>query len=1424
MANGVLIEELKLKDTGFSSGVKSAKKSLDDLNKANNVTDNSLRKVGKEFNAARKKAMDLTAQYNELGEAAKNSDFGRKMAEQIDIAIKKAVELKKVQNEVNDTIANMSKNANTKGLDSITKAFGDIGGAVSDRVLGNMGGLGSAIGGIAKAAGGIGLAVAGVTLVGDAMIDSTKKAIEFEDSLSNLSAITGLQGQALDKLKKQIENTGNETHKSFKTIADSYTVIGSKMPELLKQPEALDAVTRSVITLAKASRMDLGGATDALTGIMNQMGASTKEADRYINVLAAGAKEGAGSIEYLATAYNKCGTSVAAAGLSIEQGTALIEILAQKIPDASTAGTNLRNILLKMMQGADEINPKIVGLNKALENLAKHTNDTTWMVKNFGSENVNAAITLAESAKKADELTNAVSGTNEAEKQAQIQTNNVAGSIKKLTTDWDNFITSLNNSTGVLKTTIDFLDKLIIGFRNAVNAKSDYEKGSDTGVSSANGLIEGKRKKYSTSDNEREAKITYAKYVNDLNKSIKTAIADRSRAQKDLRRKSELGDESGADSALKAVRAFSAQIKTLKEEAKKTKWSDFFKKEDKKTNTTTSSTTDKKKTSSKSSNKNNDMTFDEQLELARFKLTEGLINEEEELKEEISAIQARKRALEKSTDSIKKNKVELDRLTKQEKASKSRLAIVQKQNADINSINNAETEYNDTLEDIAREKQLGLITEQEYQQKYLQALQSLVKKYADANTLTDELRKKLQERKQELQYSEGSNAFAEKSVGINATSRIIKGLTEGNTPFTKILTEVEKIRETEKQLYALEHGKKTTKYIKDPDTGQYHEKTVDYSRYNNEEITKGLSLINNRPNIKTEEEIEKLIDKINEWIEKENGQVALDELVGKLQNAFPDYKKEAGNVINDDTFHDFLDKIRKDSKDYFTALKNFEDKKRTAGMIDPENRDIYKSATSPQTLSLQIDTTSEGINEKSWKITETLHDILKKESMERDAQLKTMAVILDRFENFNLDEIYKGDGKYSFDNTQLSKLAQWAGKQLAPMIVELQQKSMDFAAMGGNVNLEEIRDFIQIVNKMMKGIDDDTGKFKTILDKLLVAIRRIETTKENYSNPLKVKGDASNFNITGQTSYQQVSKNSSLNNHADKWSIKQGELDELLSRYQKAEALEMELVLKGIDTSELDEDMNDLENQIYDKAQDIQSHLDFEFRMKRFDEVTNAIGSLGNMASSIKGIGDAFENAEDGVDQFIATINALVTVMQTVQTVIELVNFVGELFTKNQEKQGAAALANAGMQAAAAQQNVASNVSETSTNIATSVSEATKQGSKLPFPYNIAAIAAGVAAVVAAIASISSIGGKFANGGIITGSGGVAGDTTLIRANVGEMVLNKRQQSNLFDLLDNGGTMGSGGQVEFKLRGADLYGSLHNYSKIKSNSGKHINL
>ena len=96
------------------------------------------------------------------------------------------------------------------------------------------------------------------------------------------------------------------------------------------------------------------------------------------------------------------------------------------------------------------------------------------------------------------------------------------------------------------------------------------------------------------------------------------------------------------------------------------------------------------------------------------------------------------------------------------------------------------------------------------------------------------------------------------------------------------------------------------------------------------------------------------------------------------------------------------------------------------------------------------------------------------------------------------------------------------------------------------------------------------------------------------------------------------------------------------------------------------------------------------------------------------------------------------------------------------------------------------------------------------------------------IAQLHSLSG-YASGGLIKGGQSLINDDTLIYAHAGEMVLNQSQQSRLFNLLNGTYSTGSnngvsGGSVEFKIRGTELYGVLKNYGSTQSLVGRQIGI
>lgn len=220
-------------------------------------------------------------------------------------------------------------------------------------------------------------------------------------------------------------------------------------------------------------------------------------------------------------------------------------------------------------------------------------------------------------------------------------------------------------------------------------------------------------------------------------------------------------------------------------------------------------------------------------------------------------------------------------------------------------------------------------------------------------------------------------------------------------------------------------------------------------------------------------------------------------------------------------------------------------------------------------------------------------------------------------------------------------------------------------------------------------------------------------------------------------------------------------------------------------------------------------------KKKEIDLTVNGLQDITYLGDSLAGLEDAFDSCETAWDYFSTAINEGISIIQTAMDAYSTFKEIIDMIGAAKQAEAAKSAAASATAVAATQTEIAASGVKVAADQAESISSATKQGAKLPFPANLAAIAAGIAAVVAAFAMI----GNFANGGIIGGRA-THGDMQFARVNGGELILNGTQQARLFDLLNEGGILVNGGVVEFKLRGSDLYGSLKNYGKVKSKSGK----
>lgn len=242
--------------------------------------------------------------------------------------------------------------------------------------------------------------------------------------------------------------------------------------------------------------------------------------------------------------------------------------------------------------------------------------------------------------------------------------------------------------------------------------------------------------------------------------------------------------------------------------------------------------------------------------------------------------------------------------------------------------------------------------------------------------------------------------------------------------------------------------------------------------------------------------------------------------------------------------------------------------------------------------------------------------------------------------------------------------------------------------------------------------------------------------------------------------------------------------------------------------------------------QPIYLNLDIEGVKQGIDKVMqmfDTFGSLGNVVSSINSVYESFNNlstamdeAENSWERFMVGFDAGMKIMNVFTTMLETINTLMATFQTIQELVTAAKLKDAAatsVQIAADTEGAGATMTKAGANMAETATAAGKAVSWIPVVGPVLAVAA-IGTIMGILLSVISK-SKFANGGIVPGASKI-GDFNLVRVNGGELILNQRQQKNLFDMIDKNrvnNVNNTTGNVVFTIQGDKLVGVIDNYNK-----------
>ena len=244
------------------------------------------------------------------------------------------------------------------------------------------------------------MAVGGLAAVGAGLKSSFDLAREFEQSMADVGAITGATGTELQSLSDLARDMGAVTAHSATSAAEGIQFLGMAGFDTNQIMDALPAT----LNLASAAGMELGAAADISSNILSGMGMNAGDLDGVVDKLAQTSRNANTDVGQLGEAFKMVGPTASAAGVSFDDTTVSLGLLANAGLQGSIGGSSLNSALRSMIAPSKEAareaerlgltftdtEGKMLPMSDILTQLDENSVSTKDSFKIFGTEGARA--------------------------------------------------------------------------------------------------------------------------------------------------------------------------------------------------------------------------------------------------------------------------------------------------------------------------------------------------------------------------------------------------------------------------------------------------------------------------------------------------------------------------------------------------------------------------------------------------------------------------------------------------------------------------------------------------------------------------------------------------------------------------------------------------------------------------------------------------------------------------------------------------------------------------------------------------------------------------------------------------------------------------------------------------------------------------
>ncbi|MDY2990592.1 MAG: phage tail tape measure protein [Hornefia butyriciproducens] len=191
---------------------------------------------------------------------------------------------------------------------------------------------------------------------------SVKTAADFDAAMSKVAAVSGATGEDFDKLRAKAREMGSKTKFSASEAAEAMNYMamaGWKTEDMLSGVEG-------IMNLAAASGEDLATTSDIVTDALTAFGLSAKDSGHFADVLAAASSNANTNVSMMGESFKYAAPVAGALGISAEDTSIALGLMANAGIKASQSGTSLRTGLTNLAKPTKQMQSFMDKYNIAL--------------------------------------------------------------------------------------------------------------------------------------------------------------------------------------------------------------------------------------------------------------------------------------------------------------------------------------------------------------------------------------------------------------------------------------------------------------------------------------------------------------------------------------------------------------------------------------------------------------------------------------------------------------------------------------------------------------------------------------------------------------------------------------------------------------------------------------------------------------------------------------------------------------------------------------------------------------------------------------------------------------------------------------------------------------------------------------------------